>query len=308
MTAVSGWNPYVVVAIERVVSPELGREWRVGRVADLGDRASHPCALLHGDRLVVFAKLDGAARLAAELAGLSRLRDAGVAVATPIGERIVATGHGAVLLTEGLVERPPGERTIEDWRAIGAALARLHVTHGDRFGLATDGWFGPLRQDNRPVPSDTWVEFYRERRVGPYLRAAVDAGHLPTGVAAGVERVIGRLGDLAGPEPVPTLLHGDAQHHNIVSAPGGAVFVDPAPYYGHPEVDLALVDYFAPVPADVFAVYGDIMPIAVGFAERRELWRLHAYLAVVAVAGDTGFGRGVLARLAAAVARLSRRG
>lgn len=176
MTAVSGWNPYVVVAIERVVSHELGREWRVGRVADLGDRASHPCALLHGDRLVVFAKLDGgddgAARLAAELAGLWRLRDAGVAVATPIGEGIVATGHGAVLLTEGLVERPPGERTIEEWRAIGAALARLHVTHGDRFGLATDGWFGPLRQDDRPVPSDTWVEFYRERRVGPYLRAA----------------------------------------------------------------------------------------------------------------------------------------
>ena len=61
--------------------------------------------------------------------------------------------------------------------------------------------------------------------------------------------------------------------------------IDACPYFGHPEVDLAQVDFFQPVPADLFAAYRDIAPIAPGFADRRELWRLATYLAVVTVGG-----------------------
>ncbi len=64
-----------------------------------------------------------------------------------------------------------------------------------------------------------------------------------------------------------------------------------APYFGHPEIDLALLDYFAPVPPVVFDAYREITPIDDGFAERRELWRLFGYLAVVAVDGRNEFGR-----------------
>jgi hypothetical protein len=39
----------------------------------------------------------------------------------------------------------------------------------------------------------------------------------------------------------------------------------------------------------------------IGFADRRELWRLAGYLAVVAVDGHRPFGRRCLDRLAAAV-------
>ena len=60
--------------------------------------------------------------------------------------------------------------------------------------------------------------------------------------------------------------------------------IDAAPYFGHPEADLALVGYFEPVPDDVLAAYQEILPVDPGFAARRELWRLPAYLAVVAVA------------------------
>ena len=45
----------------------------------------------------------------------------------------------------------------------------------------------------------------------------------------------------------------------------------------------------------------DIAPVDRGFAGRRELWRLPAYLAVVAVDGAGLFGRRYLDRLAAAV-------
>jgi fructosamine-3-kinase len=77
--------------------------------------------------------------------------------------------------------------------------------------------------------------------------------------------------------------------------------IDAAPYFGHPEADLALVDYFQPVPDDLFAGYREIAPVDPGFPDRRELWRLAAYLAVIAVDGHRPFGRRYLGRLAAAV-------
>jgi fructosamine-3-kinase len=67
-------------------------------------------------------------------------------------------------------------------------------------------------------------------------------------------------------------------------------------------MDLVLLDYFQPVPADVLDAYREITPIEVGFEDRRELWRVFAYLAGITVADtSTAFGRHVLTRLAAAV-------
>jgi fructosamine-3-kinase len=102
---------------------------------------------------------------------------------------------------------------------------------------------------------------------------------------------------------LPTLLHGDAQQNNFLTTASDVVLFDTAPYFGHPEVDLALIDYFAPVPEEVFAGYQEIVSIDQGFAERRELWRLFAYLAVVTVDGQNPFGRSFLGRIADAVAR-----
>ena len=66
-----------------------------------------------------------------------------------------------------------------------------------------------------------------------------------------VHRIAERLPDLCGPEPRPALLHGDAQQHNFISTPAGAVVIDACPYFGHPEADLAQLGFFQPVPAEV---------------------------------------------------------
>ena len=62
--------------------------------------------------------------------------------------------------------------------------------------------------------------------------------------------------------------------------------IDPAVHYGNPEMDLAYVDYFQPVPEEVFLGYQELLPIAPGFGERRDLWRVAAYLAAVEVEGS----------------------
>jgi hypothetical protein len=51
--------------------------------------------------------------------------------------------------------------------------------------------------------------------------------------------------------------------------------------------------------ADPHAI--EIVPIDTGFAQRRELWRLFGYVAVVTVDGQKPFGRRILTGLANAV-------
>jgi fructosamine-3-kinase len=296
----------VVAGIELAASAHRGRPWAWTGFTELDDLASHPCGVFHGEPFSVFAKLGvtppAAGQFAAELSGLNLLHDlAPVMTPVPVGPGVIGLRAGALLLFEALPERPPGERSAQDWRSIGHALAALHQVHADRHGLATGGFFGPFAQDNRPVSASTWADFYAERRLVPYLRSAAASGHLPPDLAAGVEHVVNRLPSLCGPEPVPSLLHGDAQQHNFLSTPAGAVVIDPAPYFGHPEVDLALLDYFDPVPRDVLDAYRDLRPIDDGFPRRRELWRLFAYLAIITVAPPGPFRRQYLARLASAV-------
>jgi fructosamine-3-kinase len=112
-----------------------------------------------------------------------------------------------------------------------------------------------------------------------------------------------RLPELAGPEPEPTLLHGDAQQNNFISSDDGAVVIDTCAYFGNPELDLALLGYFEPVPAMVFDAYREVCPLDRDFEDRIELWRLFAYLAVIAAASESPLGREFLGRVTCAVAR-----
>jgi len=300
-------SPTILDAVVSATSSHLGHGWNSTSFTDLNDRASHPAGIVHGDSFSVFAKasfVDGGDEVfRAELAGLELLRErAGVTVPVPIGPGLVQFDDGWLLLYEAVNEHAPETRTADDWSAIGHALAAIHQVHAERFGLQDfNGYFGPLPQDNAPVPSNRWVDFYAERRVLPFLRAAVDSGQLPSALVPGVERVLDRLPQIGGPEPRPTLLHGDAQQHNFVSTDHGVVVIDVAPYFGHSELDLALIDWVHPVPDVVFDAYQEVLPIDQGFPERRELWRIFGYLAGIAVSGGPAFGRFMLGRLTDAV-------
>src|SRR5579862_5769062 len=303
-------DPDVVAAIERAASEHLGRPWVIEGFTDLNDRASHPCGVLPGQPFSVVAKSsranDARDQFTAELAGLQTLtRLAHVDTPVPVAGGLIELPHGCLLLTEAVPEILPHARGHREWRSIGQVLAALHhVTH-PQFGLGDQrGFFGPLPQDNRPVPANRWPDFFRERRIIPLLRKAVDSGHLPAGMAARVDRIAARLPDLAGPDQPPSLLHGDAQQNNFfttTTAPTGAVVIDAAPYFGHPEFDLALLDFFEPMPKDVLDAYREIAPVDPGFPQRRELWRLPSYLAIISVDGRGPEGRAATDKLARAI-------
>lgn len=269
--------------IQKRVSQHHARPWRAARVQDCTDAASHPAAVLSDDALAVFVKLgrgtQAADRFHQELTGLTLLRTRG-SMQTPAGIAVVETDVGAVLIMDAVQEV---ERDAAHYRQMGRALAQLHRTAGDRFGLATHCYWGDLYQDN--TPANDWPTFFWERRLAPRLKAAVESGNLPDDVVAQVEQIGARLPELCGPAVVPALLHGDAHKNNSLSTPDGPVFIDPSVYYGHPEMDLAYVDFFEPVPDEVYAGYAEVTPLDPGFAERRDLWRLPALLAMVEFIG-----------------------
>jgi protein-ribulosamine 3-kinase len=276
-------------SLEKVVSEHKRRQWTIKDARDMTEYACHPCAILSDGSYSVFAKFseaaNGSEQFEIELAGLRFLTErSAILTPTPIGIIPVTGGNILVLETVPAVERGP-----RHWRQIGQTLARIHKIKGDQFGLETNGYFGPLYQDN--TPTSDWPTFYMERRLSPGLRLAIDSGNMPPEVIRQVEILISRVPALCGSDIVPSLLHGDAQQNNFISTDRGAVVIDPAVYYGHPEMDLAYIDYFQPVPDDVFDGYQDELPIDPGFRERRDLWRIWGYLATVTVEGAGHLGK-----------------
>ncbi len=180
------------------------------------------------------------------------------------------------------------EPTPRHWREIGQILACLHRVKGSFFGLEKHGFFGPVYMDNSPLQD--WDEFYVQRRLLPFLKLAVDSGNLPLEMVPRLEWVASHLPEISGPAVTPALLHGDAQQNNYICAEEGVYLIDPAVHYGHPEMDLAMLDIYQPVPPEVFTAYHAELPIDKGFEQRRGLWRLGAYLLAVALEGGGYLG------------------
>lgn len=70
---------------------------------------------------------------------------------------------------------------------------------------------------------------------------------------------------------------------------------------------MALVDYFTPDPPVLFSACAEIHPIDPEFGERRELWRMFAYLGILTVDSGSAWSRPLVGRLADAVRRYAGR-
>jgi fructosamine-3-kinase len=178
---------------------------------------------------------------------------------------------------------------------LGRGLAKVHEAGAPTFGGDAALRLGPLEVPNDPT--DSWPEFYAERRLRPLARDAESKGALPSGCMRAIDRVCERLHDLAGPEEMPARLHGDLWSGNVLAASDGRPYlIDPAAYGGHREVDLAMLRLFGGPSQRCFAAYEEITPLAEGHEERVELWQLFPLL-VHAVLFGGAYGSSV-ARIA----------
>jgi len=170
---------------------------------------------------------------------------------------------------------------------LGRALAVTHQSGAEQFGAASDGFIGLAPLPNRTLP--TWPEFFASRRVMPYVRAAVDRKALTIEQAHGIERVMRRIHEFAGPDEEPSRIHGDLWSGNVVwGSDGNAWLIDPAAHGGHRETDLAMLALFGmPYLQRVIDSYNEAAPLAEGWRARVALHQLHPLLVHAVLFGGT---------------------
>ena len=119
------------------------------------------------------------------------------------------------------------------------------------------------------------------------------AGSIPAALAL-VDRVAARSGELCGPPEPPALLHGDLWAGNrLVDRDGANWLIDPATYWGHREVDLAMMRLFGGFGAEAFDAYDEAHPLATGWPDRVEWYQLVPLL-VHAILFGGSYGRAAM--------------
>lgn len=208
-----------------------------------------------------------------EAESLEALRDIG-GLPTP---EVLHVGPNSLVLQALNSELPD---TPQFWETAGRAIAALHDHESDRHGWHHDGMLGLLPQEN------AWDEdghrFFAHHRILRYLREPnVEAALEPEDRRA-LERLCERLPGLLPAAPA-ALVHGDLWRANIIAAfDDTPVFIDPAVYYGWPEIDVSMMYCTGGVPEEFFAAYYEVRPPVGDWRERMDLLNLREWLCVVA--------------------------
>lgn len=240
------------------------------------------------------AKVDRGARPRLDIEGymLRYLREHS---ALPVPE--VYGSEPGLLLMEYLV----GDSHFDGRSQVHAAelLSALHGVRGAAFGLERSTLIGGLHQPNKS--HEGWIDFFRDERLLYMAREAAREGRLDGGLLGRFERFAADLERYLIEPEGPALLHGDVWTTNVLAS-GGRItgFIDPAIYYGHPEIELAFTTLFGTFGDTFYRAYAEHSPIAPGFFEvRRDIYNLYPLLVHVRL-----FGGGYGASAASILARL----
>lgn len=267
-------------SIEEIVAQELDRPVKSSRPFNTSHNAEiFLVDMEDGVRLVVKAAKGADKNLALEGWMLEYLKDKSE---LPLPE--VFCSKDDLLIMSYL----PDCGRIDDEAQYHAAdlLAALHNIKADKFGFERDTLIGPLRQPN-PWEED-WIKFFGEHRLLYMAKEAFNEKRIDETMLKRVERLVGKLHLYLDAPSEPRLLHGDLWDGNILALPGQVVgFIDPALYYGDPEIELAFTTLFGTFGQPFFESYQKHHTIVPGFfEERRDLYNIYPLLVHVRLYGD----------------------
>lgn len=216
---------------------------------------------------------DVAQTFPAEASGLQALADAPSPLVVPdvVAQQSAAEGRPAFLAMEWINS---GRKGLHFWSSFGEGLAALHEHTGEAYGFERDNYIGRLPQRN-----DTerrWPRFFREHRLAPQVDMARERGAWKADWDAPLDALYRRLPDILPDQPSASIVHGDLWSGNyMVTAIGEAALVDPATYYGHREVDLAMTELFGGFDDAFYEAYRSAWPLEPGYKERRDIYNLY---------------------------------
>lgn len=169
-------------------------------------------------------------------------------------------------------KRPDGA----DYQRLGAELAQLHQCSRASFGFSEDNFIGTLPQSNRN--HSTWATFFWAERILPQLQRALTDNLLSREEIPSEDKAITLFSDCFG-EVKPSLLHGDLWGGNyLITTDGTPYLIDPALYYGHAMVDIAMSRLFGGFGTEFYDAYHEIIAKPPHYREQTELVQLYYLL------------------------------
>jgi fructosamine-3-kinase len=182
--------------------------------------------------------------------------------------------HNSIFLVMENLEK--GNPTKTFWKEFATGLAKLHQTTHPSFGLNENNYIGTLNQSNHYCPE--WAQFYASQRILPLFHLALQQQKCNTQDVSDAERLCQKLTTIFPNEP-PSLLHGDLWGGNFMCVKDGqSAIYDPAVYYGHREMDIAMSLLFGGFDASFYTYYNDVFPLEKGWKDRVELCQLYPLL------------------------------
>lgn len=190
--------------------------------------------------------------------------------------RIIKTGefNGLQYLLMEYIEK--GEITREFWSNFAESLAQLHSFEKEYFGNEIDNYIGTIHQSN--TKHKNWSTFFVKERCQPLVKLALNQGYLTSEELKLFSRFYLKVPEI-WPQEKPVLLHGDLWSGNhIVGKANQPFLIDPAVYFGHREMDLAMMQLFGGYPSELFDLYNSYLPLEKGWEQRVKYNQLYPLL------------------------------
>jgi protein-ribulosamine 3-kinase len=191
-----------------------------------------------------------------------------------------------------------GVRTEQFWNQFGEQLAKLHQVTNSHFGFTEDNYMGALPQMNKLY--QTWIDFFIHCRLQPQIKIAKEKQLFQTKHLAAFENLYEKLPGIFNNEK-PALLHGDLWSGNFMCNKNSEpVLIDPAVYFGHRSMDLAMTTLFGGFSKQFYDSYNYHYPFPKNYHEQWQICNLYPLLIHLNL-----FGLGYLSQIESTLRKFS---
>ena len=191
--------------------------------------------------------------------------------------------NNQVLLLEWIES---GAKDKSFFKLFGQQLAALHQCGYHQFGFDEDNYMGSVPQQN--TYTSNWCTFFIEQRLKPLVKKCSDQHLLSANDITLLDKVYARLPQIFDVAQQPVLLHGDLWSGNYMcNKAGEPILVDPAVYYGHRSVDLAMTTLFDGFRRTFYDAYHYYHPLPINYKEQWKACNLYPLLIHFILFGKT---------------------
>jgi protein-ribulosamine 3-kinase len=188
-----------------------------------------------------------------------------------------------------------GLKTEQFWKQFGEQSAALHKQtwlgrKGETlFGFAENNYMGALPQVN--TQKENWVDFFIHCRLEPQIKLAIEKKLIRSRHIVAFENLYSRLLSIFNNEN-SSLLHGDLWSGNFMCNENSEpVLIDPAVYFGHRSIDLAMSTLFGGFNKLFYESYDYHFSLPDNYDEQWEVCNLYPLLIHLNLFGSSYLGQ-----------------